>query len=197
MRTHMLIVAASLLTGMVCCAGNEPADNRGWTFAEESVLLEVEDGFFRVSVEYVFRVEPGSEPLGLLLSFPEDESIGEPVLLESALSSGDAVEPLPVLVGPDGWRFVLPRPGPAGCAVMLSYYQPFTGTRAVYVLRSVREWGRPLERAALEVRVPEGKACAIGPALEAAGIADGAQVFRSTFEDWIPHGDLVVDLLES
>jgi hypothetical protein len=195
-RFVILVAAATLSLGTVTDDVFGPVINRGWTFAEESVLLHVGDGFFKVSVEYVFAAEPESEPIALVVAFPNDKTVEEPVLLEAGITCGESPRPLPISMRQDSWRFVLSSPGQARCAVTLSYYQPMTGGSAIYVLRSAQEWGRPLERAVLEVRIPESMTCTISPALEALGARDGMQVFRGSFEEWVPREDLVVHLLE-
>lgn len=53
--------------------------------------------------------------------------------------------------------------------------------RARYVLRSTQEWGRPIDRAVLEVRVPEDRQCNIIPDLPFVRIVDGQRVFRGEF----------------
>lgn len=196
MRLAMLITAAALLLGTVSKDVRGPLINRGWTFAEESVRLDVGEDFFKVSAEYVFTAGSDSEPLALLLPLAQDETLGEPILLEAGITCGTVARPLPVIMGQDGWRFVLNSPGPTKCTITLSYYQSMNGGRAVYVLRSAREWGRPLDRAVLEVSIEEGRACVIRPALEALGVTEGVQLFRASFEDWVPREDLVVELPE-
>jgi hypothetical protein len=183
-----------VLIGSATAAEHEQS-TRGWRFVEETVGLEVIDGRFTVEANYVFSPGPASESLALLLPFPADESLGQPRLLNALITRDGKTLPLDVLESPDGWRFMLGASGSGRHVVHLAYDQPMTDARAIYTLTSLQEWGRPLARAFLEVRVPEGRECRITPALTAVGPDMGKQVFRGTFENWLPKEDLVVQLV--
>ena len=193
MRTLWFLAAGTLLVGTVTSTVNGPVGS-GWSFPEETVRLDILEGSFVVRAEYVFVAGRDAEPMPLLLRFPKDETLREPQLLEAGITCRTASRPLPVVMGADGWRFVLSGAGPQTCRVAIAYYQPMSCSRAVYILRSAREWGRALKKAVLEVRVPEDTECTIRPTLEPAGSEDGWRIYRGSFENWLPREDLVVEL---
>jgi hypothetical protein len=124
-----------------------------------------------------------------------DAVLGEPRLLEATAGLQGGKVALPVVTGAGDWNFVLEPTGAPACTVNLSYCQSTKDGHAAYILRSAREWCRPMEWAVLEVMVPEDRGCRITPTLEPAGTHDGKRLFRAAYHDWVPHDDLIVDFI--
>jgi hypothetical protein len=190
--TFLLLVA--LIIG-AACSNSGSTGTRGWAFVGERVVVDVEDTLVVIHAHYVFRPPPGAGSIALRLPFPEDGILGEPRLLEATTGLQGGRVALPVVTGGRAWSFVLEPAGAAACSVSVSYCQATRGGHAEYILRSARQWGRPLEWAVLEVMVPQGRDCIITPPLEAAGARDGKRLFRATYNDWVPRDNLIVDLV--
>jgi len=116
-------------------------------FVAESVTLSIVRG--ELSVHGVYRFE-GATPGGFLplaYPFPEDSTLGTPRLTRAVLTSSavrDAQLPVDAETGALPWRFGLHPGAVAEYELSVEYRQPLAGTSATYVLRSTKEWERPL-----------------------------------------------------
>lgn len=196
MISTVLLLAAA---GMALTQGSPEGMNgpRVWEFVGEEVCLDIADSSFTVRANYHFHVPPGRTLMAFLYPFPQDSSLGAPQPLEVSVSGPSGWEALTVTDGKDGWRWIAESITGEECAIRVAYRQAMFGERARYVLRSTREWGRPVDRAVLEVRVPMGRQCSITPILSRSGAVAGQDVFRGEFQSFLPAEDLIVDLSPS
>ncbi len=174
-----------------------PAPGKGddaWIFATEVVEVRVHDRRFVVEGSYEFRFDRGAEDLPVLYPFPQDSELGlvEVDYLRIRYPGGMVWEP-PFHSEPRALHFVIPARGGGSCVLEVRYEQPAKSGRARYILHSVLDWGRPLERAELRVDVAAADSVLIEPRMREVPAAEGRRRFVTIRADWLPSSDLRVE----
>jgi hypothetical protein len=188
-----LCLFVSSLIGSTTPATPPDAGASAWTFVREDVRLELSADLVTVRAEYRFHLSPGATACVFRYPFPHDASLGPPELLQAYVVSDDQCRPLTISVGDDCWRW-LAEPGQGTeCAVHIAYRQTMSASRACYVLKSTQAWGRPIDEAYLEVRVPEGRSYRIVPSLPLVRTEAGIRVYGRQFRGFFPDEDLLVE----
>lgn len=190
----LIMAAAGLAWGQPSVRPESPA--AAWRFVGECVSIELSQAGFTVQAEYQFRLAADATALVFQYPFPVDSSLGEPELLEASISGASGWRALHVSPGDGCWRWIAEPSDTGQCAIRVAYRQATTSGRARYVLTSTQIWGRTIDHARLEVRIPRNRRCRIVPALPLIS-HDGEQtVYRGEFLRFLPQGDLLVELLE-
>ena len=106
--------------------------------------------------------------------------------------AGDAVVPRTGTYPDSGW-LVMPRAPNDSALAIATYHQRLLGRRAVYLLTTAREWGRPLESAVLEVEWSDylGKPRFSLPFVQV-GHERSHTLYRFEAAPFVPDTDLVV-----
>lgn len=165
-----------------------------WSFVGERIRMQLTEASFVVDGYYDFERGAPGEDLVLRYPFPSDPTFGTPELLHSNVITSRGPRPMEMVFGPDDWRWVLRSSWGRNVSVHIIYRQAMLARHASYVLTSTRDWGRPLRRAMLEVRLPAEVKADISPRLPRLRTRDGVQICGAEFRDWLPEVDLTVRL---
>ena len=173
------------------CTAPESEFPPAWRFVEEEIRVDVSASDFTVRGDYHFRGNPGADALAIQYPFPADTSLGEPECLDAYVQVGPSRKSLQVLEDHRCWRWVIEPPG-VECAVHIVYRQRMNGNHARYVLISARQWGRPIERAVIEVSVPSDGRYEITPGLTAVMSDATRRTYRGDFKSFFPQQDQLI-----
>lgn len=122
-------------------------------FFEESLLFEINNGFFTVDGQYYFR-NTGQEELNQILFYPFPAGNGsEPI--DSISVTGIPVPTENPLIhrSEKGFSFLVRLKAGEEKAYHI-YYRQKVRNRATYILTSTLQWGKPLEKAFYQLTVP-------------------------------------------
>jgi len=195
-----LAVALALALGCgTSCRVREPAPAPEATaspvrFYHERVTVEPSERRTRVVGIYDFRNESDAPAdVTIRYPFPVDRHHLYPFLVRVHEEVAGAMEPLGFIrVDPDiAWRLSFaPREQKR---VRVEYVQEIRERRAVYIVTTTRGWGRPIELAEFEFRVPaslRGVTLSIEPdTVESRG---DTVVYRIALTDFMPDSELVL-----
>lgn len=153
--------AAALVTlGLVVLpscrsAGPEPAAGVPLRFYREHVTVEPSDGRVRVVGIYHFRNE-SDEPLatGIQYPFPVDRYQMMPFRIRVWEETQEGLDPLGFTRVDASVRWRMRFTPREERTVRVEYVQEIKRNRAVYIVTTTHEWGKPIELAEFEFRVP-------------------------------------------
>lgn len=157
-RSAAAAAAAVLgLAALVSCRGAEPTPAAAMPlrFHREYVTVEPSQGRTRVVGLYYFRNE-SDEPLvtAIRYPFPVDRNHVMPFRIRVWEQKGETLQPLGFVHTSSSvtWRM---RFGPGEQkTVRVEYVQEIKRNHAIYIVTTTKEWGKPIELAEFEFRVP-------------------------------------------
>ena len=164
-------------------------------FVEESVALWISPGSLRVIGTYHFEGAAKKGFLPLAYPFPDDPTLGKPRLKRVSLRTIEDSKELAVDVDTSvlPWRFGLHPNDQLAYELQVEYEQSVAADSATYVLRSTREWERPLRKCWYGVTFDTtlGDPHLNYPFQEARGVTTVRRFYWST-DAFLPDRDLVV-----
>jgi hypothetical protein len=151
-----VLLALGLLVLPSCRSGEpEPATGVPLRFYREHVTVEPSDGRVRVVGVYYFRNE-SDEPLStpIRYPFPVDRYQVMPFRIRVWEETGEDLRPLGFTREDASVRWRMQFAPRGERTVRVEYVQEIKKNRAVYIVTTTHEWGRPIELAEFEFRVP-------------------------------------------
>jgi hypothetical protein len=125
-------------------AGSSASDVR---FASEVVRMEIEPRRVIVRGQYDFVTDGHESYVSILYPFASDSLMTDANVLR--------MTPEPLARDASGVHVRVPLDQAGHGRLEIDYEQRLLGRRAVYLLRTTKQWGRPLDRATFEVDWPD------------------------------------------
>jgi hypothetical protein len=139
-----------LLLALTCC--DLCGFSQKFSFFKESITMKIEGDAFYVTGIYWLRGEPGQSKL-LMYPYPMDPSFGKvDSIYIYNMTSGLHI--VPAMTRENGTWFSVSFGSDREIELQISYKQMLYGNRAQYILRSTKEWKKPLELANYQLIVP-------------------------------------------
>lgn len=195
--TRPAAAAAVVLAVLVLssCRGPEPESAAAaLRFYREHVTVEPSEGRVRVVGIYYFRNE-SDRPLATAIQypFPVDRFDMMPFRIRVWEQSDSDLTPLGFIRGDASVRWQMRFAPHEERTVRVEYAQEIKRKRAVYIVTTTHAWGRPIELAEFEFRVPtrlEGVELSFEP--DAVTASGDTTVYYMRATDFLPNSDLTV-----
>lgn len=153
MNKKIRTLFASFLLIIVSVLVSKSTYSQSLEFFEESLFFEISGGFFTVDGQYYFR-NTGQNDIHQILfyPFPADE---DPLSIDSIFVTVTPVTEEQLLVhrSEKGFSFLVQLKAGEEKAYHIVYRQRVSH-HATYILTSTKYWGKPLEKAFYQLKVP-------------------------------------------
>ncbi len=156
-RILALALVAVIATGLPGCAERRPAPPHGVpvSFYREYVTVEPSDGRTRVVGDYYFRNDSDDEiSLAIRYPFPVDRFHVYPFRVRAWVLKDGEFRPIGFVHGSDAVSWPMDFAPREERVVRVEYVQQIVSEHAIYIVTTTKEWGKPIEIAEFEFRVP-------------------------------------------
>jgi hypothetical protein len=191
------VVAVAVLGVLVLssCRSPEPEPAAAaLRFYREHVTVEPSEGRVRVLGVYYFRNE-SERPLATAIEypFPVDRFQMVPFRIRVWERTDSGLTPLGFIRGDASVRWQMRFAPHEDRTVQVEYVQEIKRNRAVYIVTTTHAWGRPIELAEFEFRIPallKGVDLSFEP--DSVSVAGDTTVYFMRATDFLPDSDLTV-----
>jgi len=139
------------IVGLLTLCVALPAFPQPLRFTQEKIRIEVREDSYRLDGSYVFE-NSGPAPVQRSLFYPMSPTSTPPESL--VVEDPDSRKQIAFVQGEQGFSFSLTVSPYRSQELRVVFVQRAPRHRLEYILRSTREWGRPLERAKYSVHIP-------------------------------------------
>ncbi len=177
-RTAIVTSVVLLALGLLSCTGGSPEEEGGERLSEtaeqpraerpsaeraqspvnffrEYVTVEPSEGRTRVVGDYYFRNESGRAlDIGIHYPFPVDRFHLYPFRVAAWEERDGAFRPIGFTHTADGVDWRMRFDVAEERLVRVEYVQEIKRSHAIYIVTTTKEWGRPIELAEFEFRIP-------------------------------------------
>ena len=182
------------LAACAACAGTPAGARATPRFLAEVVRVVITRDRMTVTGRYDFAGGAPREWLPLLYPFPADTALGSPRAIAAQMVGADGAVPLRWSGDASGVNLGVPLDSSGRGRLEVSYEQRLLGRRATYLLTTARAWGRPLDRASLEVVWPHDLGSPrFSLPLRRFTASPGTTTYRFVAAPFQPETDLVVE----